>query len=81
MSLESLVPVADEAISSMVLHPNQALGKNIEIHSQQNGLFFGTEMEIDNDQLSIITDIDEATCHANAFVGTETINLPPFVKR
>ena len=37
MSLESLVPVADEAISSMVLHPNQALGKNIEIHSQQNG--------------------------------------------
>jgi hypothetical protein len=37
MSLESLVPVSDEVISSMVLHPKQALGKNIEIYSEQQG--------------------------------------------
>jgi formiminoglutamase len=37
MSLESLVPVSEEALSSVVLHPKQALGKNIEIHSRQNG--------------------------------------------
>ena len=38
MSLESLVPVSEEAISSMVLQPKQAIGKNIEIHTAQNGL-------------------------------------------
>lgn len=37
MSLESLVPVSEEALSSMVLHPKQALGKNIEIHTDQHG--------------------------------------------
>ncbi|MEC9195275.1 MAG: formimidoylglutamase, partial [Bacteroidota bacterium] len=37
MSLESLVPVSDEVFSSMVLNPKQALGKNIEIHTDQLG--------------------------------------------
>ena len=37
MSLESLVPVSEEALSSMVLHPKQALGKNIEIHTDHHG--------------------------------------------
>jgi hypothetical protein len=37
MSLESLVPVSEETISSMVLHPKQALGKNIDIYSAQQG--------------------------------------------
>ena len=37
MSLESLVPVSEEVLSSMILNPKQALGKNIEIHSKQKG--------------------------------------------
>ena len=37
MSLESLVAVSEEVLSSMVLHPKQALGKNIEIHTDQYG--------------------------------------------
>ncbi|MEK9603249.1 MAG: formimidoylglutamase [Flavobacteriaceae bacterium] len=37
MSLESLVPVSEEALSSMVLHPKQVLGKNIDIHTDQAG--------------------------------------------
>ena len=37
MSLESLVPVSEEVLSSMILNPNQALGKNIEIHTKQKG--------------------------------------------
>ena len=37
MSLESLVPVSEEVVSSMVLNPKQALGKNIEIHTDQLG--------------------------------------------
>ena len=38
MSLESLIPVSGEVLSSMVLNPNQALGKNIETHTEQKGL-------------------------------------------
>ncbi len=37
MSLESLIPVSEEVLSSMVLLPKQSLGKNIEIHNEQNG--------------------------------------------
>ena len=37
MSLESLIPVSEEAILSMVLRPKQALGRNIEIHTKQFG--------------------------------------------
>lgn len=37
MSFESLVPVSEEALSSMVLHPKQVLGKNISIHTDQAG--------------------------------------------
>ena len=37
MSLESLVPVSEETLSSIVLHPKQALGKNIDIHTKQQG--------------------------------------------
>ena len=37
MSLESLIPVSEEVLSSMILNPNQALGKNIEIHTEQKG--------------------------------------------
>ena len=37
MSLESLVPVSEEALNSMVIHPKQALGKSIKIHTEQQG--------------------------------------------
>jgi len=37
MSLESLVPVSEEVLSSMVLHPKQVLGKNILIHTEPHG--------------------------------------------
>ena len=35
MSLESLVAVSEESLSSLILHPKQALGKNIKIHTDQ----------------------------------------------
>ena len=37
MSLESLVPVSEEAISSTLIHPKQVIGKNIEIYTKQKG--------------------------------------------
>ena len=37
MSLESLIPVSEEVLSSTVLNPKQALGKNIEIHTREKG--------------------------------------------
>ena len=37
MSLELLVPVSEEAISSLLIQPNQVIGKNIRIFSEQNG--------------------------------------------
>ncbi len=37
MSLESLVPVSEEAISSTLIHPKQVIGKNIEIFTEQKG--------------------------------------------
>ena len=37
MSLESLVAVSEESLSSLILHPKQALGKNIKIHTDQKG--------------------------------------------
>ena len=37
MSLESLVPVSEEAISSLLIQPNQVIGKNTRIFSEQNG--------------------------------------------
>jgi hypothetical protein len=36
MSLESLVPVSEEAISSLLIQPNQVIGKNIDIFTEQN---------------------------------------------
>ena len=38
MSLESLVPVSEEAISSLLIQPNQVIGKNIDIFTEQNGI-------------------------------------------
>lgn len=37
MSLESLVPVSEDAVSSLLIQPNQVIGKNIGIFSEQNG--------------------------------------------
>ena len=37
MSLESLVPVSEEAISSLLIQPNQVIGKNIDIFTEQKG--------------------------------------------
>lgn len=37
MSLESLVPVAEEALASTLLLPQQTLGKSLEIHTEKNG--------------------------------------------
>ena len=38
MSLESLVPVSEEAISSLLIQPNQVIGKNIDIFTEQKGI-------------------------------------------
>ena len=37
MSLESLLPVSEEAISSLLIQPNQVIGKNIDIFTEQKG--------------------------------------------
>jgi hypothetical protein len=38
MSLEVLLPVANEAIEGLALSPKQVLGKNIAIHTEGSGL-------------------------------------------
>mgnify|MGYP001502940250 CR=1 FL=1 len=38
MSLEVLLPVANEAIAGLALSPKQVLGKNIAIHTEGSGL-------------------------------------------
>ncbi|WP_115462092.1 formimidoylglutamase [Winogradskyella aurantiaca] len=49
MNFNFLSPVSDEVLAHTELLSNQALGKKIEIHSQQNGL-----PELDNIELAII---------------------------
>ncbi len=71
MSLESLIPVSEEALSSMVLNPNQALGKNIEIHTAQQGL-----PELDGCSIGIVG-LSEIR---NSFFPTSTYKLADFRK-
>lgn len=71
MSLESLVPVSEEALASMVLHPKQALGKNIEIHTEQQGF-----PELKDSSIAIIG-ISEIR---NAFFATSAYKLEDFRK-
>ena len=71
MSLESLIPVSDEALSSMVLNPNQALGKNIEIHTAQKGL-----PELDDCSIGIVG-LSEIR---NSFFPNSTYKLADFRK-
>jgi hypothetical protein len=71
MSLESLVPVSEEALASMVLHPKQALGKNIEIHTEQQGF-----PELKDSSVAIIG-ISEIR---NAFFATSAYKLEDFRK-
>jgi hypothetical protein len=71
MSLESLVPVSDEVISSMVLHPKQALGKNIQVHTEQQGF-----PELKDSSIAIIG-VSEIR---NAFFPTSAYKLDDFRK-
>ena len=71
MSLESLVPVSDEVISSMVLHPKQALGKNIQVHTEQQGF-----PELKDSSIAIIG-VSEIR---NAFFPTSVYKLDDFRK-
>ena len=71
MSLESLVPVSEEVLSSMVLNPNQALGKNIEIHTKQKGF-----PDLKNTSIAIIG-ISEIR---NAFFPSSVYKIEEFRK-
>ena len=71
MSLESLVPVSDEVISSMVLHPKQALGKNIQVHTEHQGF-----PELKDSSIAIIG-VSEIR---NAFFPTSAYKLDDFRK-
>ena len=71
MSLESLIPVSEEVLSSMILNPKQALGKNIEIHSKQKGF-----PALKNTSIAIIG-ISEIR---NAFFPSSVYNIEEFRK-
>ena len=71
MSLESLVPVSEEALSSMVLYPKQAMGKNIEIHSEKDGF-----PELKGSSIAIVG-VSEIR---NAFFPTSVYKLEDFRK-
>lgn len=71
MSLESLVPVSEEALTSMIIHPKQALGKNIIIHTEQGGF-----PDIKGCSLAIVG-ISEIR---NAFFATSEYKLVNFRK-
>ena len=71
MSLESLIPVSEEVLSSMVLNPNQVLGKNIEIHSAKQGF-----PELKGCSIAIVG-LSEIR---NAFFPTTKYNLADFRK-
>ena len=71
MSLESLAPVSEEAVSSMSLHPRQALGRNIEIHTKQSGF-----PEIQGSKIAIIG-LEETR---NAFIPLSGYQLTDFRK-
>ncbi|MBL6693145.1 MAG: arginase family protein, partial [Flavobacteriaceae bacterium] len=71
MSLESLVPVSEDALSSMVLHPKQALGKNIEIHTEQQGF-----PELKDSSIAIVG-VSEIR---NSFFPTSAYKLEDFRK-
>ena len=38
MSLDSLIPVSEEVLSSLSFLPRQVIGKNIKIHTKKSGL-------------------------------------------
>jgi len=71
MSLEALVPVSEEALSSMVLHPKQALGKNIEIYTDQQGF---PDLKVCSIAILGISEI------RNAFFPTSAYKLDDFRK-
>ena len=71
MSLESLVPVSEEVLSTMVLHPKQALGKNIEIHTENQGF-----PDLNDCSIAIIG-LSE---YRNAFFPTTVYQLENFRK-
>ena len=71
MSLEALVPVSEEALSSMVLHPRQALGKNIEIYTDQKGF---PDLKVCSIAILGISEI------RNAFFPTSAYKLDDFRK-
>ncbi|HBS12182.1 MAG TPA: arginase, partial [Flavobacteriaceae bacterium] len=65
MSFEFLNPVEDTAIAHVALLPNLSLGKNIEIHSKQNGL-----PELEGAHIAIIGVLDGRRSEDNLGTGT-----------
>ena len=71
MSLDSLIPVSEEVLSSLSFLPRQIIGKNIKIHTEKSGL-----PEIEGTKIAIIG-IEEIR---NSFFPTEKYNLENFRK-
>ena len=71
MSLDSLIPVSEEVLSSLSFLPRQIIGKNIKIHTKKSGL-----PEIEGTKIAIIG-IEEIR---NSFFPTEKYNLENFRK-
>ena len=71
MSLDSLIPVSEEVLSSLSFLPRQIIGKNIKIHTEKSGL-----PEIEGTKIAIIG-IEEIR---NSFFPTEKYSLENFRK-
>ena len=71
MSLESLVAVSEESLSSLILHPKQALGKNIKIHTDQKGF-----PNLQGCSIALVGVLEIR----NAFFPTSVYNLEDFRK-
>ena len=71
MSLDSLIPVSEEVLSSLSFLPKQIIGKNIKIHTKKSGL-----PEIEGTKIAIIG-IEEIR---NSFFPTEKYSLENFRK-
>ena len=71
MSLDSLIPVSEEVLSSLSFLPKQIIGKNIKIHTEKSGL-----PEIEGTKIAIIG-IEEIR---NSFFPTEKYSLENFRK-
>ena len=69
MSLESLNPISETSLNSLLLAPDQVIGKNINIHTLDSGL-----PSLDDAQIAIIG----ITENRNAFFPTLEYDLDSF---